>query len=77
MEIGDLVRMANEIADFFCGYPHAEAVAGTAGHLRNFWDPRMRRELCEHAAAGGKGLNPIALEAAAALFPCAAPTAAG
>jgi formate dehydrogenase subunit delta len=59
-----LVRSANQIADFFRIQPEAEAVAGTADHIRKFWDPRMRSQMAKHLAAGGAGLNPIALEAA-------------
>ncbi|HSR54687.1 MAG TPA: formate dehydrogenase subunit delta [Alphaproteobacteria bacterium] len=59
--------MANQISDFFAAYPHDEAVEGTATHLRNFWDPRMRAQLSQHLANGGEGLNTIALEAARAL----------
>ena len=64
MEIERLVKMANDIARFFEAEPdHAEAVSGVAGHLTRFWDPRMRREIAAHAAAGGAGLSPLALEA--------------
>ena len=59
-----LVRMANQIADFFRIQPEGEAVAGTADHIRRFWDPRMRAKMAEHLAHGGAGLNPIALKAA-------------
>lgn len=45
MEKADLIRMANQIALFFEPYAHEQAVAGVAGHLRNFWDPRMRTQL--------------------------------
>jgi formate dehydrogenase subunit delta len=59
-----LVRMANQIADFFKIQPEQEAVAGTADHIRKFWDPRMRKMMAEHLSHGGKGLSPIALQAA-------------
>jgi formate dehydrogenase subunit delta len=59
-----LVRMANQIADFFKVHPEEEAVAGTADHIRRFWDPRMRAKLADHLAAGGEGLTPIARKAA-------------
>ena len=59
-----LVRMANQISDFFRIQPEGEAVAGTADHIRRFWDPRMRAKMAEHLASGGAGLNPIALKAA-------------
>jgi formate dehydrogenase subunit delta len=60
--------MANQISDFFAAYPHDTAVKETATHIRNFWDPRMRKELFDHLAAGGEGLKPIALEAGRSLL---------
>jgi formate dehydrogenase subunit delta len=59
-----LVRMANQIADFFKVQPEADAIAGTADHIRKFWDPRMRAKMCEHLKAGGEGLSPLARQAA-------------
>jgi formate dehydrogenase subunit delta len=59
-----LVRMANQIADFFKAQPEAEAIKGTADHIRLFWDPRMRTQLCGHLAQGGGGLSPLARAAA-------------
>jgi formate dehydrogenase subunit delta len=65
MDIERLVKMANDIANFFHSEPdHEEAVKGVAGHITRFWDPRMRRELSAHVASGGAGLSPLALEAA-------------
>lgn len=64
MTIADIVRMANQISDFFAAYPREEAIEQTANHLRNFWDPRMRAQLSKHLAQGGEGLKEIALEAA-------------
>jgi formate dehydrogenase subunit delta len=60
-----LVYMANQIAAFFEAMPHDEAVAGVAKHLNDFWDPRMRRQFFEIIEAGGVGLKPLVLEAAA------------
>ncbi|MFZ5913508.1 MAG: formate dehydrogenase subunit delta [Pseudomonadota bacterium] len=60
--------MANQIADFFRAYPQEEAVAGIAGHFRQFWDPRMRRQILEHLdKGGGSGLDPLCLDALADL----------
>ena len=59
-----LVRMANQIAGFFDTQPHADKVAETANHLREFWDPRMRAQLQEYLGKGGDGLSPLALAAA-------------
>ena len=58
-----LVRMANQIADFFQSYPEAEGVEGVATHIKKFWDPRMRRGIFAHLAEGGAGLKPLALKA--------------
>jgi formate dehydrogenase subunit delta len=65
MEIHHLVTMANQIADFFetSNPDRAEAVLATASHLRNFWEPRMRREIVAHLSAGGEGLKEIARDA--------------
>ena len=55
-----LVRMANQIADFFRSQPEEDALKGTANHIRYFWDPRMRKKMAEHLATGGEGLSPLA-----------------
>jgi len=55
-----LVRMANQIADFFRSQPEEDALKGAANHIRYFWDPRMRAKMAEHLTAGGEGLNPLA-----------------
>lgn len=77
MTTADLVRMANQIADFFRSYPQDEAVAGVAAHIRGFWDPRMRAELARCLEAGGEGLSAVALagarEAVGASEPAPAP----
>jgi formate dehydrogenase subunit delta len=58
-----MVTMANQIAAFFRSYPHEEAVESVATHIRQFWDPRMRRTLLAHVEAGGEGLEALVLEA--------------
>lgn len=65
MDIHHLVKMANEIGAFYEAYPdRAEAAKGVATHLRNFWEPRMRREIIAHAkASGGADLKEIVREA--------------
>jgi len=68
-----LVYMANQIATFFSAWPHDQAVAATADHLRKFWDPRMRRQILEHfQSTGGEGLSVIALAASRSLGESAA-----
>ena len=56
-KIEKLVRMANQIADFFAPYQEAEATAGIHEHIRSFWTLGMREELLAYADAGGKGLQ--------------------
>ncbi len=58
-----LVYMANPIGKFFASQGPEHAVAGTADHIRKFWDPRMRKEIAAHVAAGGEGLDPPVREA--------------
>lgn len=59
-----LVKMANDIADFFRTEPHREdAVQGIAGHIQRFWEPRMRRQLLEHAQQAGCELDELVREA--------------
>lgn len=68
MKSETLVRMANQIAQFFEPYPHDEAVKGVATHIKSFWDPRMKSDFFAALDAGSvEGLHPLALEAAAAL----------
>ncbi len=60
-----LIYMANQIASFFQTMPHDEAADGVAKHINDFWDPRMRRQFFEIVEAGGNGLSPLVLDAAA------------
>jgi formate dehydrogenase subunit delta len=53
-----LVYMANQIGKFFASQSDQAAVAGTADHIRKFWDPRMRKMIFAHLDAGGAGLDP-------------------
>jgi len=55
-----LVYMANQIGKFFTSQGQEQAVAGTANHIKQFWDPRMRDAIFAHLQAGGAGLDPVA-----------------
>lgn len=56
--IEDLVRMANQIGEFFSSYPSPdEAADGIADHLRRFWTPSMREKLLHYAERDGKDLS--------------------
>lgn len=58
-----MVRMANQIAAFFRSQP-GDTADSVAAHLGDFWEPRMRRQLLDHIAAGGEGLDDEVIEAA-------------
>ncbi len=63
MNIERLVDMVNDIANFFASEPdHALGVAGVAGHIRRYWEPRMRKQMLAHLEAGGHGLSDLARE---------------
>ena len=55
--MSNLVYMANQIARNLAFQGEAEAVAATAQHIRDFWDPRMKAAIL---AGGGEGLEPVA-----------------
>jgi formate dehydrogenase subunit delta len=65
MDIHHLVKMANDIGAFFEAEPDkAKGARGVADHIRNFWEPRMRRELFKHLDQdSGAGLNPLVMTA--------------
>lgn len=68
MHIEYLVKMANEIGAFFRAEADPEdAARQIATHIRKFWDPRMRRQMLEHYAAGGDGLEGPVRQAVALL----------
>ncbi len=53
MNIHHLVKMANDIGAFYETLPdRSEAVSSIATHLKSFWEPRMRREIIDHARRG-------------------------
>ncbi|AQV92997.1 formate dehydrogenase [Cupriavidus necator] len=65
MKIDNLITMANQIGSFFEAMPdREEAVSDIAGHIKRFWEPRMRRALLGHVDADdGNGLLDIVREA--------------
>jgi formate dehydrogenase subunit delta len=63
MNIDLLVKMVNEISAYFASEPDAEqAVKHVAGHLRRYWEPRMRRQIITYyEERQGAGLSDLAL----------------
>jgi formate dehydrogenase subunit delta len=53
MDAERIVDLANRIGDFFQAYPdRQEAMDGVAGHIRRYWEPRMRHQLLALVDAG-------------------------
>jgi formate dehydrogenase subunit delta len=65
MDADKLISMANQIASFFATEPdRVAAVEGTAGHIKKFWEPRMRRELLSRFDhQGGEGMHELVVAA--------------
>ncbi len=61
-ELQTLVKMANQIAANFSFYD--DAVERTTRHLQRFWAPSLRQQMINHVAAGGSGLEDLAMQAA-------------
>ncbi len=60
-EAEHLVKMANDIGNFFRAEPVREdAVAGIAKHIASFWTQSMRRKITAH---GEEGLDELPREA--------------
>ena len=60
MERESLIRMVNNIARNLSAQGDEAAIAATAEHLRDFWDPRMKAAL---VAGSREGLSAIAAAA--------------
>ena len=60
-----LIKMANQIGDFFASQPDPQQSRDDfAQHLRRQWDPQMRTALYAHLdASGGEGLSAFVVEA--------------
>ena len=66
MNIDLLIKMANEIGEFFTGATgdKAEAAQAAAAHIRRYWEPRMRAQIIRYyEERSGAGLSDIALGA--------------
>jgi formate dehydrogenase subunit delta len=66
-KIDKLVRMANQVGDFFGPMAEEAATRGVATHLKRFWTPKMIGEIIGYLDSGQAGLNPAAARAVAAL----------
>ena len=86
MNIDLLIKMTNEIGDFFAGVevndPQA-AARDVANHIKRYWEPRMRAQMLKYfEERQGAGLTDLGKNAVALLYaaskapPAAAPAAA-
>lgn len=80
MNIDLLIKMTNEIGEFFSGVSDPEQAArDVANHLRRYWDPRMRTQMLDYyEQRQGAGLTELAKNGVAVLHAAArgAPAAA-
>lgn len=63
MQTEELIRLANQIGDFFKAYGPEQAKRDIAAHINSYWEPRMRQALLAHVDVGGKGLDELVLSA--------------
>lgn len=70
MNIDLLIKMANEIGEFFAGTTDAQAAArDVANHLKRYWEPRMRAQIVKYyEERQGAGLSEVAKSAVALLY---------
>jgi formate dehydrogenase subunit delta len=69
MNIDLLIKMTNEIGEFFAGTAApAEATRAVATHLRRYWEPRMRAQIISYCEQrNGAGLSDLGRAAVAQL----------
>lgn len=58
------IRLATEIAAQFKHVPTEEGAAAIVGHVRRFWDPRMRARLIDEVAQSSETCDPLVVAAA-------------
>ena len=65
MDANHLIKMANQIGQFFESMPDREqAKADIASHLKRFWEPRMRTAILSALDnSQADGLEPIVRDA--------------
>lgn len=56
-----LIRMANDISNFFNAESNKEIAAeGVSKHILRSWDPRMRKAIIAYCKQDGSALNDLA-----------------
>lgn len=68
MHIEQLIRMANDISNFFDADPDKQiAVEGMKNHLARNWERRMRQAIIQYCQEDGSELSNLAKDAIAKL----------
>ena len=61
MKIDRLIKMANDISDFFNAEPDKQLAAeGVKNHIQRSWDPRMRKAIIAYCQEDGSALSALA-----------------
>jgi len=61
MKTDRLIKMANDISNFFASENDKELAAdGVKNHILRSWDPRMRKTIIEYCQADGSALTELA-----------------
>jgi formate dehydrogenase subunit delta len=67
-QIEHLIKMANDISNFFNADPDKEIAAeGMRNHLQRSWEPRMRKAIIAYCQQSGEGLSDLAKNSIAKL----------
>jgi formate dehydrogenase subunit delta len=68
MKIERLIKMANDIGNFFDSESDKNIAAnGIKDHIKRSWEPRMRKLLLEYAQADGSELSVLVRDAVSRL----------
>ncbi|MFD1882613.1 formate dehydrogenase subunit delta [Paracoccus pacificus] len=65
MQNDKLIRMANQMADFFRSQPGSDAAKGVAAHINDYWTYQMRRDFLDLLSRGAEGADPLVVQAGA------------
>jgi len=80
MNIDLLIKMTNEIGDFFAGADAGNTQAqarDVANHITRYWEPRMRAQMLKYyEERGGAGLTDLGKSAVALLYAASQASAA-
>jgi formate dehydrogenase subunit delta len=79
MNIDLLIKMTNEIGDFFAGASDPQQAArDVANHLKRYWEPRMLRQMfAYYEQRQGAGLSDLGKSAVGLLYAAARAPAGG